>query len=603
LQTVVDSRAQQRRHPLSLLFVLAMSLWMVACASAPEQADPEELAVAAPAETVEPEPAEPPEPVYRPIPDEAVFDMLVAEFAIQRRRFDLALAYYMKQAARTRDVGVTAHALRIARHIGAEEQALQLARLWVELAPDDPQARMSFAEELTRAGRPFEALAQMRVVQERQGRTNFTGIVSASLEGPADERGVMLADIDGLQRRHPESTDLLLAQALLQNSLDRPDAALDSLARLLQIEPSQRQAVVLEARILLQQGNAEGALQRMESMLSETPDDARLRLDYAKLLTQVDMKAAEEQFEILVDSHANDGELILALAMIYRENDRRGPMREQLRHLLAIGQQEDSAHFYLAVDAEENGELERAAEHYFSVGPGRLFGPSIRRGAELLARSGRLDDARARLSQLAAERPQSAADLAMLEANLLGDEGLYDDAYVVLSLAIAADPDNSNLLYARSLVSDRRDDIPGVERDLREILSQNPDSAMALNALGYTLTNKTDRHDEALALISRALELRPNDPAILDSMGWVHYRLGNYELALSYLQRAFSQFPDPEVAAHLGEVLWVLGRQQEARRIWQDALEKSPDSEIVQDTVNRLADQLIEPPRDALEQP
>jgi len=141
------------------------------------------------------------------------------------------------------------------------------------------------------------------------------------------------------------------------------------------------------------------------------------------------------------------------------------------------------------------------------------------------------------------------------------------------------------------MTAEKLNNLQQLEADLRRMLEIRPNDATALNALGYTLTDRTDRHQEAFGYISAALEQRPEDPAIIDSMGWVLYRLGRPDEALPYLQRAYEAYPDPEIASHLGEVLWVLGQKKEARRIWQDTLKAHPDNDIIKETVNRLTGQ------------
>ena len=173
----------------------------------------------------------------------------------------------------------------------------------------------------------------------------------------------------------------------------------------------------------------------------------------------------------------------------------------------------------------------------------------------------------------------------------------------VLDEALAAQPENMPLQYARAMLSEKLDNISAMERDLRSILENDPDNATALNALGYTLADRTERYDEALQLISRALELRPDEPAILDSMGWILFRTGHYEESLEYLNRAYSGFPDPEIAAHLGEVLWVSGEADEARAVWFEALDRDPNHSLLLETLDRLGvetpDAAAEPPGDS----
>jgi len=197
------------------------------------------------------------------------------------------------------------------------------------------------------------------------------------------------------------------------------------------------------------------------------------------------------------------------------------------------------------------------------------------------------------MDSVKARYPDSAAQLTMLESQLLMDQGLNDDALATLDRAIGEDPHNSDLLYSRSLIHEKRRDIQSAEADLRSIIAADPDNSMALNALGYTLTNLTDRYDEALELIQRALELNPGDPAIMDSLGWAYFRLGRLEESADALKQAYDKFPDHEVAAHLGEVLWAQDKQEDAIRIWREGLQNNPDSAVIHETLDRLGVELL----------
>jgi Flp pilus assembly protein TadD len=192
------------------------------------------------------------------------------------------------------------------------------------------------------------------------------------------------------------------------------------------------------------------------------------------------------------------------------------------------------------------------------------------------------------MARLRSSYPNRGEQLYALEASLLGDAQRDERSLRLLDEAIAAYPEADNLYYARSILHERSGDIAAAERDLRAIIARDAENATALNALGYTLANRTDRLDEARSLIERALALDPNEPAILDSMGWVLFRQGDYDRALNYLTRAYASFPDPEVAAHLGEVMWVSGNTAGAMQVWRGALREDPQHRVLNETLDRL---------------
>jgi tetratricopeptide (TPR) repeat protein len=550
---------------------------LAACATTPVT-EPQDAGAAA---TIAPAP----EPVYRPFPEDTLYALLVAEFAARRGALDTALQNYMQQAVRTRDPGVAARATRMARYMGAERATLDAALLWAELEPQNPEARFTAATELARAGRPNEAFGHMRALDAAHGPTNFAAVTASALDLPANEREGMLKALQGIEG---DSADLLIARAVLLQSLERNEEALAAVAAVLEAEPDNYQALLLEAQVYQNIGDLPRAHARIEHALAKDPGDKRLRLQYARLLAKTDLAKSEEQFRILVEQNPADAELRLALALVYRESGQFDRMSEELNALLAEGNQSSAAHFYLAQDAERRGDNDEAIGHYLEIRPGQMFMASITRAAELIIASRGIEALGEPLAQLRARWVAQALPLTLLESELRVEAEDLAGAQRLLDRALAETPAEPGLLYARSMVSEKRGDIAAMERDLRAMLRLDPDSALAMNALGYSLANLTDRLAEALALIQQALALKPDDPAIIDSMGWVQYRLGHIEEALGYLRQAFEKYPDHEVAAHLGEVLWVSGEREEARAIWDKGLESKPDSRLIHDTMRRL---------------
>ena len=529
---------------------------------------------------------EPVERVYRPIPEETLYALLVAELSARRGAMDVALENYLAEARSTRDPGVAAQATRIARYMKKPEAALEAALLWAEAEPENPEARYAAAGELARAGRIPESFAQMQALYRMGGSANFTALAAGALEGPEAERRAMRDSLDALGE--DVGNDVLLARAVLAQSLGDNDGALALTGRILAAEPANHQAVLIEAQVYQNRGETEKAFARIEKALAAEPGNSRLRLQYARLLVKSDLGRAAEQYRLLLAESPEDPELRLSLALVYRESRRYPEMRELLEALVAAGRQTNTARYYLGEDEEREGRSEAALEQYFEIEPSPVFPLAISRIATLLLASGGTEGLASGIERLQRRWPEHRTRLVLLHAEMLVEREEYDAAWQVLSKALEAEPEDTSLLYSRSMVAEKRRDVAALERDLREMLRIEPDSALALNALGYSLANLTDRHAEAKELIARALAQKPDDPAILDSMGWVLYRLGQPEDALRYLQDAFARFPDPEVAAHLGEVLWVLGRREEALSAWKKGLEAKADSPLVLEAMRRL---------------
>jgi Flp pilus assembly protein TadD len=205
-----------------------------------------------------------------------------------------------------------------------------------------------------------------------------------------------------------------------------------------------------------------------------------------------------------------------------------------------------------------------------------------------MAKQGKVDDARAFLQRVGAEFPAEKVQLTVAEAQLLRDANRNRDAYDLLARALKDDPDQPELLYDYALTAEKLERYDVLETNLRKLIQVRPDHAHAYNALGYSFAERNTRLPEAKKLIEKALELAPDDYFIIDSMGWVLYRQGDLKGASETLRRAYLGRPDAEIAAHLGEVLWVMGERTEADRLWQESLKASPDNETLQKTIQRL---------------
>ncbi|MEJ2530921.1 MAG: tetratricopeptide repeat protein [Halioglobus sp.] len=552
---------------------------LAACASTPpveEVATPEQ-----------PTPEEKAEPAERHFPDESLYPLLVAEFALRRQAYDVALDNYLEQAPRLRDPGVSAHTTHLAQFMQRETEALEAVQLWVQLEPGSVEANNTLATLLVRQGRNIEAVPHLAVVARHAKQANFPMLLSDFADMAPDKQARLQAAIEELALEFPDDPALLLTRALVLAETEQFDRALELLDVLFEEEPFQQQALLLEARILLRQG-ARDPFRRVELALAADPEDTRLRLQYGRLLTSTDMAAAREQFEILSAQSPRDDDLLMSLALINREIGDDARAETYLRQLLELGQRQDEAHYFLGRIAEDAGDVETAASHYMRVGESREFASASNRLGRILISAGEIEESREWFARQRERYPRQREQLYGIEAELLREAGALEASMAVLNAALSEMPESASLRYARSMLGEQQNDLALMERDLRAIIARDPDNATALNALGYSLANRTDRYGEAYQLISRALALSPDEPAILDSMGWVLYRKGRYEEALDYLTRAYAAFPDPEVAAHLGEVLWVSGKTGAASTVWQGALRKDPDHEVLVSTLKRL---------------
>ena len=526
--------------------------------------------------------------VYSSFSEDTLYSLLSAELAGQRNRLDIALDNYVTQAINTQDPGVAERAFRIAEYLGADQAALDTSLIWARNAPDDLEAQRAAAIQLARNGRYDDSMAYMEKVLQAKGDTHFDFLALSALETDADTRAGLQNSFDRLLIKHPDNDQLIFGKALLMQQDGDAAGAL----KLLEKNPphdGELAPILLRARLLQSLNRGDEALPLLQKTIRQYPDDKRLGLTYARTLVEQNrIPEAKTQFVSLVQQYPEDDELRFSLALVCLEGKQWDEAEGYLQALIDRDSHVDSAHLNLGRIAEERNDPQGALIEYALVGPGNDYLPAQLRQADILISHGRGAEASQKLAAARDAQPDYAIQLYLIEAETLSANNQTDRAWNVLQQAVKQYPDDLNLLYSRAMLAEKRNDLQQMERDLRAIIQREPDNAMALNALGYTLSDRTTRYAEAKVLIQQAYDLNPDDPAVLDSLGWVNFRLGNLGEAERLLRQALERFPDQEVAAHLGEVLWANGKQREAKTVWATFLKDNPDSPILRKTVLRL---------------
>lgn len=526
--------------------------------------------------------------VYRPFSQETLYSLLVAELAGQRNRYDIALDNYVEQAQKTRDAGVAERGFRIAEYLGADQPALDTSLQWAKAAPDNVDALRAAAVQLARSGRYDESMTYMEKVLQQQGDTYFDFLALSASDTSPETLDGLLQSFDRLLTKYPDNAQLQFGKALLLQQEGNNEAALD----LLEKQPDnnrQPASILLHSRLLQSLERNDEALALLKKSLKQYPEDKRLRLSYARQLVAQDrLDDAKGEFAKLLQQYPEDDDLRFSLALICLEAESWKEAIVYLNELIDRDAHVDAANYNLARAYEKLKDLPKALNYYRMVGPGNDFLPAQARHTELLFKLERREDAANYLNQARDEQPDYAIQLYLIEAEAWSRVAENERAWQVVKQALEQFPEDLNLLYTRAMLAEKRNDLSGLEKDLRFILKREPDNAMALNALGYTLADRTTRLEEAKELIEQAYQLNPTDPAILDSLGWINYRAGNLEEAEFYLRKAMDDMQDAEVAAHLGEVLWTQGKQREARKVWREALKDEPQSSILRSTIKRL---------------
>jgi tetratricopeptide (TPR) repeat protein len=531
-----------------------------------------------------------PEPVARELDEDLIYSYLVGEIGANRGDLRLAQSHYQHAAILAQDAYAAERATRIALHLKDYPAGLAAVRRWVEFAPNDVTARQLAAvlflrnQQIDAAGEQLDALVKIADARDLDGFLQATGVLSAEPDRAGAEQLMQ-----GLHERHPDDVRSLYALAVMETAHQRFVEAEARLRAVIAEDPAWEQPRVLLSRVLVAQSRREQARTLLGEGVRLYPDSVLLRTTYSRLLVDLtDYPAALEQFRELHRLTPDDDEIAFGYAMLATQQKNWDEARPLWQELRAVPDRRDEASYYLAQVEEENGNDDLAIGLFRSVGGTELKVDAVMRTAQILGRTGRLAEARDTLQRARIANPGRAADLYVAETQIVQKHGDPDEALALYEAAIAAFPDSQDLLYNRALFVVELGDFAWMERDLRRLLEEDPDYADALNALGYTLADRNERLDEAFAYISRALKLRPDSPAVLDSMGWVLYRQGDLVQAASYLRRALALTQDDEIAAHLGEVLWVSGQRADAQAVWREGLAHSPDSDKIRAVIERL---------------
>ncbi|WP_341581415.1 tetratricopeptide repeat protein [Marinobacter metalliresistant] len=534
--------------------------------------------------------ADAPPPVeYADFEPETLYLLLSAEVAAQRGRYDITLVNYVKAAKQSRDPGVIQRAMRIAQSLNGDNAQKQLADLWLEIDPDSLQAHRISAIQAVKSNDLQTALHHMEQIMDRGGDADFDSLAAMATNLPPKQQQELLSLYEDMSLRRPNTPELDYSIALLLKITGQPEQALDRLEPLLEENPNFQPAIILRADLLYQTGEKGSALDYLLANTRRFPGNRQMGTLYGRMLiNEGELQAAQDEFSRLVQQYPDTPGLRLSHALVALENGQTDLARQELTRLTEQGQHGSEANYYLGRIEDQAGNTEQAIGYYQSVEQGNYYFPALARASSLLAENGQLDDAVDRIRRLRDANPRQAENFWLLEVNLLLGEGQRQEALSTATEALEEHPDNLQIRYARAMLYDTLDRAADAEADLKRIVEQDPENAVALNALGYILSTRTDRLREARGYIEKALSLDPGNPAILDSMGWILLLEGQIRPALEHLSRAWAAYPDPEVAAHYGEALWMSGAEDQARIIWQKGLDQDPNHEVLNETIDRL---------------
>ena len=583
----------------ALRLIAAMAFAVFAgCAATPPAAAVEEPqdesdadAPASEAQALAPEPVDRSSLPNQELTENLLYEFLLAEIAIQRGNAALSAQAYVDLAKRTRDPRIARRATEVAAlYARMNNAAIDAATVWHETEPGSTRALEALAGLLVAAGRYDEALPNLKKLLTGSANDPANGFTQLSRTlANAQDKQAALKLVRSLAADYPKLAEAHFAVARAAVNAGDERVALEEARKAGQLRPDWEAAVLLEAQ-LLQKASTDQAASLLGGYLKKYPAARETRLAYARLLVaQKRFGEARAEFQKLMAGVPDSTDAAFAVALLSLQLKDYDAAEKYLRSLIESPYRDkDGVRLYLGQVAEERKNLPEALRWYGEVGEGEQYVQAQIRYGQVLARQGKLDEARVRLQQAAAKNSQQRVQLILAEAQLLRDANQPKTAFDLVGQALDRVPNNPELLYDYAMLAEKIERVDILEASLRKLIEIRPEHAHAYNALGYSLADRNQRLPEARELIEKALQLAPEDSFIIDSMGWVLYRMGKLKDSLGYLRRAFAGRPDPEIAAHLGEVLWAMGERAEAERVWGDATRESPDNETLANTIKRL---------------
>ncbi len=531
-----------------------------------------------------------------------MYQLMAAEVAVQRGDIGSAFAVYMKLARETRDPRLARRAAELALQGRAMAQGLEAGQLWFELAPSSSEASQTLAMLYAGSSRFDDAYSLFKAQLEAAANpADELSRMQRALSRTQDRGGVFTL-IERLAQPYSQSADVKLVVANAAQAAGLNARAIQEARAAVTLAPDSERAVLTAAQYL-QATDRPAALALLQDFVTRNPSVSDTRLAYARLLI-ADNKfdLARAQFRALLQSDPKNPDLVYSMALLSMQGKLPADARTYLQRYLELIAASDGtgdgsragaraaepAYLYLAQIAEDEKQFPAALEWLRKIDGGDEFLTARVREAFVLSKMQRLDEARKLLRTVSVQSADEKTQLVLAEAQLLRDAKRFDESYKLLSQALAVAPDSVPLMYDTAMAAERLNQVAVMEKQLRRIIELKPDYAHAYNALGYSLADRNLRLPEALQLIEKARELAPDDAFILDSLGWVHFRLGELKLAREHLQRAYDARPDAEVAVHLAEVLWASGEQESARKLLREVRAKEPTNPLLKSTVTRL---------------
>jgi tetratricopeptide (TPR) repeat protein len=525
---------------------------------------------------------------------EFIYRYLVGEIAGQRGDIGTSGAIFYDLAKLERDPRLAERAAKIAAYGNISNLAVPAIKLWAELDPDSTEAQQAMTEMLIATGKLDETKPYLSKLLEKD-ETRASGFLYINtLLNRSPDKAAILELVQFLAKPYPDSAEAQFAIAQAAWVANKDELAFAAVNKAESLHAGWDLAALLKGQILFRQ-SPQAAIDYYDNFLKSHPKSNEVRINLAKLLvSQKQYAAAKKEFPVIIEqgktgTPKNLAEVTAVVGLLsYQAADYIAAQNYFMQALALDFKDAEQLHLYLGQTLEKLNQNDAAAASYQKIPLGPRHLEAQINLANLIARTQSADNAIVLLDDLENLAIEQQIIVIQAQASILVKAKRNQEAYDLLEKAVKNMPNTPELVYDFALAAERILKFDVMESELRRAIAEKPDFAAAYNALGYSFADRNIKLNEAITLIEKALALSPNDHYMLDSLGWAHYRKGNLDKAIQYLQDAYSINPDPEIAAHLGEVLWHKGRHEQAKKIWNDALTINPENEVLVTTANKF---------------
>lgn len=523
------------------------------------------------------------------IDPDVMFMLLVAEIAGQREQYDVAMEGYMEAAKRLKDPRFAERAAVLAMYMKDSPKTQEAVSLWLQGDAKNLTARKVAVLSALRANDKATAVEHLSVLLSANTLEFERDMLElAALLQKEDKLNALSEALNDLSAKQPKAAVVYFIQSLIAMQTKNIGLAERQIEKALAIKPNWDKALILQAQIAMAGGDLDKAKSIIKNASAKDPKNSHLKKLLAQFLIKTEnYKEAGDIYKQLLAADPKDLESKFTLALVYLQLEQDEKAEDLLTDLLDHEEWQDKANFYLAKLAAMQ-DINKAVSLFDKVKGDELAFDAAIEAISILAKDKQLDAANVRLNELTAKFPKQKQRVLLIQAEYYNQQKQYQKSFDLMTAALAEQPEQAELLYARALVAERLKKLDIAEQDLKQILAKEPDNVEALNALGYSLLNNTARYTDAENYLKKALELRPDEAVIIDSYGWLLFKQGKTEQALAYLQKAYNKQQEHEIAAHIVEVLWALNKKDEAKKFFDKVIKNAPDDEYLLDVKQRL---------------